>query len=581
MRRVNFRQYRAIALIHVALFLLTAILIWNRSLYSFDNTVRDAWYQQSSEPSIDIVVIAIDDASLNALGQWPWPRDYHAELIERLDSAGVRAIGIDVLFPEESDREADDALVEAVASSGKVVLAGYGTFPSVQKFGAFRATTFTAPFERLRSVAEIGHINSSIDPDGLVRQALLSIELPARDNRDPLEAPYDAAASPPGERLESFPYRLYAKLSDAPKPLAAIRQDASGRTPIRYIGPAGTFEQISYVDVLTGEVDPEYFRGKAVLIGPTGVGIADDYVYTPIDPNYPMYGVEVQANIVQQLLYERSWTEVAYPVEITILSAFAATASYLFLRLRPAFAALAGIALTALHFGIWRVLSVGTEGWITDLIYLPLLLLTQYIATTVYRYLAEHKERGRVTQVFGQYVAPQIVETILKQGEEALKLGGSRRDITVLFVDIRGFTPLSEAAQPEDVVDIVNAYLTLCAEAIFEYGGTLDKYIGDAAMALYNAPLDLENHTLRAIQTAWRMKEGSEALARSLRERFGKEVQFGIGIHCGPAIVGNIGASFRLDYTAIGDTVNTAARLESNAKAGQILISQAVYDRVR
>jgi adenylate cyclase len=198
-----------------------------------------------------------------------------------------------------------------------------------------------------------------------------------------------------------------------------------------------------------------------------------------------------------------------------------------------------------------------------------------------YKYLDELLERRRVTSIFGRYVAPQVVTELLKGGEESQQLGGTRKEITVLFVDIRGFTPMSEKAQPEEVVAILNDYLDLCARSIFKYGGTLDKFIGDATMAIFNAPMNLEDHALKAVQTAWAMKEGAESLRISLEERFGHSVQFGIGINTGYAIVGNIGSKSRMDYTAIGDTVNTSARLESNAKAGQILLSQATYELVK
>ena len=183
--------------------------------------------------------------------------------------------------------------------------------------------------------------------------------------------------------------------------------------------------------------------------------------------------------------------------------------------------------------------------------------------------------------MFGKYVAPQVVEQILKGSQESLHLGGIRRMITALFVDIRGFTPLSEKAEPEEIVDILNDYLNLTAESIFKYEGTLDKFIGDATMAIYNAPIELEDHAYRAVQTAWAMKQGSYILQEKLEKKFGKGVQFGIGINTGYAVVGNIGAKFRMDYTAIGDTVNTAARLESNAKAGQILLSKSTYELVK
>lgn len=160
-------------------------------------------------------------------------------------------------------------------------------------------------------------------------------------------------------------------------------------------------------------------------------------------------------------------------------------------------------------------------------------------------------------------------------------LGGENRHIAVLFVDIRGFTPMSESLQPEQVVEILNEYLTLTTTSIFKNGGTLDKFIGDATMAVFNAPFDLDDYIYRAVCTALDIAAGSDELEKKLMQRFGKSVSFGIGVNCGPAVVGNIGCDFRMDYTAIGDTVNTAARLESNAKRGQILISSEVYEAVK
>ena len=151
----------------------------------------------------------------------------------------------------------------------------------------------------------------------------------------------------------------------------------------------------------------------------------------------------------------------------------------------------------------------------------------------------------------------------------------------MLFVDIRGFTTMSESLEPEQVVDILNEYLELTSRSIFNNQGTLDKFIGDATMAVFNAPVDLDDYVFKAVCAAYDMRKGAEVLEKKLTEQFGNSVQFGIGVNCGPAIVGNIGSVKRMDYTAIGDTVNTAARLESNAKRGEILISEAVYERIK
>ena len=161
---------------------------------------------------------------------------------------------------------------------------------------------------------------------------------------------------------------------------------------------------------------------------------------------------------------------------------------------------------------------------------------------------------------------------------DSIELGGEKTDIACLFVDIRGFTPMSEALSPEEVVGILNEYLGLTSSCIFNNDGTLDKFIGDATMAIFNAPLPLDDYIFKAVKTAMDIAQGSEELSKKLLEKFGKTISFGIGVNCGPAVVGNIGTQKRMDYTAIGDTVNTAARLESNAKPGQVLISKAVYD---
>ena len=216
-----------------------------------------------------------------------------------------------------------------------------------------------------------------------------------------------------------------------------------------------------------------------------------------------------------------------------------------------------------------------------NLVILPIMFLLTYAYFLVEGYLTEILRRRKVVSAFKKYVAPQVVDEISKQGDFKIVLGGESRDIAVLFVDIRGFTPMSESLEPEQVVEILNEYLQLTTESIFKNGGTLDKFIGDATMAVFNAPFDLDDYIYKAVCTARDIAAGSQALEEKLMARFGKTVSFGIGVNCGRAVVGNIGCDFRMDYTAIGDTVNTAARLESNAKKGQILISEYVYEAVK
>ena len=178
-------------------------------------------------------------------------------------------------------------------------------------------------------------------------------------------------------------------------------------------------------------------------------------------------------------------------------------------------------------------------------------------------------------------MSESVVSTIVKGGEEALKLGGQKKDIAVLFVDIRGFTPLSEGLEPEKVVEILNRYLEITTQEIFKQKGTVDKFMGDATMALFNAPLDLDDYVFRAVKCGLDMASSSTQMEEEIEVRTGTKVGFGIGINCGEVVIGNVGSSKRMEYTAIGSVVNTASRLEGIAKAGEVIISPEVYERLK
>ena len=208
----------------------------------------------------------------------------------------------------------------------------------------------------------------------------------------------------------------------------------------------------------------------------------------------------------------------------------------------------------------------------------PLMATILFVASVAVNYIRAAREKRRITSTFGRYVDPAVLKELLVQGGAAEQLGGKLFDIAVLFVDIRGFTTMSEALDAPTVVEIINRYLTLTTECIMRYRGTLDKFVGDCTMAFWNAPLPQENAVYLACRAAMDMVEGSKALVEELQAKYGRTVSFGVGVHAGPAVVGNIGAPQRMDYTAIGDTVNTAARLEANAPGGKILISRAGAD---
>ena len=240
-----------------------------------------------------------------------------------------------------------------------------------------------------------------------------------------------------------------------------------------------------------------------------------------------------------------------------------------------------------LSTGLWLLLCAGAAGFcrlmydrglVLHLLWIPLGVTALYVGCIAFNYMQASLEKRRITNTFERYVAPEIVREILREGTGGLELGGKLTRIAVLFVDVRGFTPMSERLKPTQVVEILNCYLSLISDCILKNGGTLDKFVGDAAMAFWGAPLPQEDYVMHALKAAADMAEGSRALSQELLKRYGRTVSFGIGVHVGEAVVGNIGSAKRMDYTAIGDTVNTAARLEANAPAGTIYISRAVAD---
>ncbi|MFZ3131537.1 MAG: adenylate/guanylate cyclase domain-containing protein, partial [Desulfosporosinus sp.] len=337
-------------------------------------------------------------------------------------------------------------------------------------------------------------------------------------------------------------------------------------------------ETISVEKVLSGEVSPAHFAGSVVLIGPYALGLEDMY-YTPASKILQMYGVVIHANIIQSLLDDKIYTRVSQPIGLLLILVMGLLAYLMMERVRAKWAILITVGFLVVY-SVGSVIVFQTLNILLPYIYPILTIIALYIFSVVSQYLKERKERGRVTGIFGRYVSKAVVQEILSSKEE-IKVGGIRKDITLMFVDIRGFTPMSEKMEPEDIINLLNEYLDLCSRAVFAFEGTIDKFIGDGVMSIFGAPIEQKDHPERAVRAALQMQRESVKLAEGLLKRYGRSVSFGIGLNSGPAVVGNIGSQDRLDYTAIGDTVNLAARLESNAKPGQILISKETYERIK
>jgi adenylate cyclase len=379
--------------------------------------------------------------------------------------------------------------------------------------------------------------------------------------------------------VHSFPFEVYNVYRGGTAYIGDIPLDNYGRFPIRYVGGPQTFTAVSLWGVINEEYPFAMFRDAIVLIGPYAVGIGEGNFTTPIYRAAPTHGIEIYANIIQNLLEGIFIVNAPWWVNLLIMLFCTVIIALLFHWLRPVSAffitailtagALLGASLAFSQFHM--IIRVG------DTI---IFLIVCYMANLVLGILSTQYEKQHIQGLFGRFVAKEVVDEIIAGGVD-VHLGGVVKEITALFVDIRGFTAFSEANPPEKVVEMVNKYLGLTSRSIQQNSGTIDKFIGDATMALFNAPNDVPNHALCAVKAAWAMKKGSVSLQEEILKEYGVDLQFGIGINTGKAVVGNMGSDFRMDYTAIGDAINTAARLESNAGKGQIIISDDTYQKVR
>lgn len=552
----------------VAAGLFFAFLCAKGMLYAQDSYMADALYQRPVPQNGEIVLINIDRESLEELGPFAsWGRALMGDVVNTLNQDPETApavIGIDVLYVGESDDPDGDAFfAEACEKGCPVVTACAGTFGTDLIEETDAVTAFDEPYEALKNATWQGHINSMFDADGILRHGIWQVDLP-----DGRQIPsfhrqiYEQYCKQTGRKADTVPYcdRNYCYY-------------------VPFQGKPGAYDDgYNVVELLNGEIDPEAYAGKIVLIGPYAAGMQDDFT-TAADHASKMYGIEYQANMIDALLQGTTKREASgMPQALAVFLVSVLCGLFFYNRsLLPSLAVWLGTILG--YLGICYGACEG--GIILSPLYIPLAVSAMFVFQMASNYVRTAVEKRRVTATFQRYVAPEIVSELLKEGSGAEELGGKLCKIAVLFVDIRGFTAMSEALTPEEVVRILNRYLSLTTSCIFENGGTLDKFVGDCTMAFWGAPLPQEDSIYKAVKTAFDMMEKSRELQTVLQEKFGRTVSFGIGIHYGEAVVGNIGAKNRMDYTAIGDTVNTATRLESNAPGGCIYVSREVADALK
>ena len=548
--------------------ILAFFMIMHEPFYSLDSMLCDFMYSQMNGTGDDIKLITIDEETLNEYGPLnEWSREKSAELIDTLyenEESAPAIIAFDLMFIGNKNEEVDIKLANStknrnIITATNLVYRGKTRYniDGTPYYDARNIEMEERPYTELNDAVVTGFANAEISKDGFVRTANLFADVD-------------------GEKRYSFATQIYRKYMslDGRDAEAASLIDSKKQTQFFYSGKPGEFEHYSLKDVLDKKIPAEAFKNRIVMVGAYAPGLLDSY-HSAAKRGQDMYGVEINANIVRALMLNKTASRVNRLYVALIAAAVFLLYTFLArqMNMYPALLMVVWIVLANIIAG--RLLA--TNGHLISQVYVYIACLAVMVYIIVEKYVLETIKKKRVLNSFKKYMAPQVIDQMAKDDSFHIELGGVRRDVAVLFVDIRGFTSLSEALTPEEIVRILNRYLTLTSECVFEFGGMVDKFVGDCTMAIFNAPNDQDDYVYKAVQAGLLMQEKGEILGNELEAEYGKKVSFGVGIHVGPAVIGNIGSERRMDYTAIGDTVNTASRIESKSLAGELLISEEVY----
>lgn len=547
------------------------------------------------KPPNSVVIVAIDNKSVKEIGRWPWSREVIGELVKGMAEYGATVSALDVVFSEPQNPSSDNALAESIALSGNVIAGHFFRnemhpvdpdtlaqiqSSKIQQLVIDAGVTSVPLIEYANMDANIavigqgalsyGFFNVIADSDGLFRQL-------------PLLMLYQGDVYPSMvlQALQQYTHEM-AHVSIGSNGVRAIKvgnylipSNQEGVLSVNYYGPGGTIKTYSAVDIIKKRLPPNELQGKIAFAGFTEMGIYDVRP-TPFDPILP--GVEIHATVAantleQSFIIHNSSTMlvervllVALPLVLAVLLGLAPSASLGFF---------AGVGLSILYL-VANYLLFTTYRFDLSLLSPLMAFGLTTVSSEIYRSLVVDRKGRYMKKAFSNYVSADLVAQIMKN-PDSLKLGGEKREISILFSDIRGFTSISEKLSPEALVQVLNEYLNPMTLIVLEEKGTLDKYIGDAVMAIYNAPLDVADHAGHACRSAIKMIVKLEELNRSFVERGIQTIDIGIGINTGDAVVGNMGAAMRFDYTAIGDNVNLASRLEGLNKmyGTHIIVSES------
>lgn len=620
----------------VLIFVSQPIGEFNLTLFNqIENFTYDARLKYTAPYTVDtnVVILDIDEKSLLELGQWPWERDTLAKIIDNLfEHYNINTVGFDIMFAEpdiDSSAAMFTSLAKGALKKNKAYQEQYQKIlPSLE-----RDRIFGNSLKDRKTVLGFAFINESnstntilpesvleLPPElkdklGLIEQKSFTANIPTLQNNafsggfiDNPSIAYDSDGvfrRVPllqmfnGKIYESLAFSLFRSAIGSP-PLEIqveasdgeevfvdwikvgdyqIPVDQETNIMVPYRGYWQSFPYISAVDVLNKSAKLNDLKDAIVLIGTSAAGLKDLRT-TPLETGYP--GVEVHANIISGIIENRikEQPSYTYALEFLLLLSLGIMLTIIFPRFSPLQTTLLAISTLVLLIGgnlyAWQYLNLILP--LTNSLLLVIVLFGLHMS---YGFFVESHNKRQITRLFGQYVPPELVDEI-SEHPEALSVDGETREMSVLFSDVRNFTTISESLEPKELTRFINGFLTPMTKIIHQNRGTIDKYMGDAIMSFWGAPLADENHAANTLKAGMQMIEEMKNLSSEFKEKGWPEIKIGVGINSGPMNVGNMGSEFRMAYTVLGDTVNLGSRLEGLTKnyGVDIIVSEYTKDAV-
>ncbi len=567
--RFSFKNLIFSGVAALLMLIISIIATFYNPLGIVDSKLNDAMYQHVGDAAPEILLVGIDDETIENYGAYDPVeyRGYFANILNMWDTKGYHpdAIGFDVIFNKARDCDTVDSNLKSAMLKHNVILGVNGMSRTESPYGLSNTI-----YEGSKA---IGYVDAKTDSDEAVRKTYLRSK-----NYDSLAyAIYSEYANKNNIELKAYDenkayyFKYYAK--------PELNYTGDGKVQ----NVSSKFSYISMADLIRDSSNPSTYsrtREKIVVFGSyasaVDTGLSNDIYNSPIGE---MFGVEVQCNIIEALMNNEIYMDMPAYGNILINTFVAFAITFLMTSL------IFYLGMVAFLFGIGLEFILSLIMYSAKLYYfitLPLIVLTvAFVVLIILHYYNEYKHKKEVIGTFKRYISPDVAEALVEKQRDAMALGGRKRNVACLFVDIRGFTKMSEELNPEDVVDILNGYLEMSTNQVFKYGGMVDKFIGDCVMAIFNAPVDLDDYIFKAVCAAYGIVKEGKPICDRVFEKYNKKLEFGVGVHYGDAVIGNIGSKTRMDFTAIGDTVNTASRIEASASGNQVLISKDVYDVIK